>query len=137
MTDDRIEHSTALIPTSKVTQPDYQKITNDNGKRNHNSLIKSSELISSLVATNETQPDYDEPLPPLNSNYIKASTADKLTSNPSIQQWCKGKLTTSQLEAFATTHIPTSVQVQLNQIFGKDTLFQSFYAENVFVMSCI
>jgi hypothetical protein len=84
-----------------------------------------------MTASNSTrQSDCDESLPPLNSSYIKATTADKLTSNPQFKQWSTGKLTTTQLKAFlANTHIPTSVQTQLNQTFGKDTLSQLFYTE--------
>jgi hypothetical protein len=40
-----------------------------------------------------------------------------------------GKLTTQRLEQFVSTILPTNVQVQLDQPFGKDSLQHSFYSE--------
>ncbi|KAI2490018.1 hypothetical protein MHU86_24562 [Fragilaria crotonensis] len=71
---------------------------------------------------------------PSNNGTNKASPKGN-TSNESIlkqkQQatWlAPGKLTTQRLEHFVATILPTSVQVQLDQPFGKDSLQQSFYS---------
>ena len=125
-------YSTILHSTTTATTPNYQPNNTDNGKNNNDSFLTRSKLTNETTASISTQSDCDESLPPLNSSYIKATTADKLTSNPQLKQWSTGKLTTTQLEAFAKTHIPTNVQTQLNQTFGKDTLSQSFYAEKCF-----
>ncbi|KAI2494795.1 hypothetical protein MHU86_19746 [Fragilaria crotonensis] len=64
-----------------------------------------------------------------------STSAASLTQNPTPPQalWLQpGKLTTRRLENFVSTILPTSVQIQLNQPFGKDSLHQSFYAAKSF-----
>ena len=79
-------------------------------------------------------------LPPVMSEFTKlqncninnATSTDVVSANTPITKqaiWlAPGKLTTQRLEAFVTKMLPTSVQVQLDQPFGKDSLQQSFYA---------
>jgi hypothetical protein len=68
-----------------------------------------------------------------NINQLSNATDSTTTDNPpSPEAWKTGKLTTKRLEQFAATILPTSVQVQLAQPFGKDTINQSFYAEKCF-----
>jgi len=123
------QDSTGLHSTATATTPEYQLSTHNSSMSNNHSNRTISSLATTLTTTYVTATEPDEPLPPLNSNYIKATTADKLKSSPQLKQWSSGKLSTAQLEEFAKTHIPTSVQTQLNQTFGKDNLSQSFYAE--------
>ena len=131
-TSDSNKHSTELTSTNNTTPLEYQPNSNSNSTNNNNSFCTSSKLRNETTITQGTQQEPDEPLPPLNSTYIKTTTADTLKSTPQLKQWSSGKLSTVQLEAFAKTHIPTSVQTQLNQTFGKDNLSQSFYAEKCF-----
>jgi hypothetical protein len=71
-----------------------------------------------------------------NCNINKATSTDVVSANtpktkPAV--WlAPGKLTTQRLEAFVTKILTTSVQVQLDQPFGKDSLQQSFYAAKSF-----
>ena len=66
------------------------------------------------------------------SNSIMTATVKNPPQKSTQPTQYRGKLTTPDLEAFATATLPTSVQVQLGQTFGKDTSFQSFYAEKCF-----
>ena len=125
-------YSTGLHSTTTATAHEYQPSTQNSGTSNNHSNRTISELTNAVTTTYVTPQERDEPLPPLNSTYIKATTADTLKTNPQLKQWSSGKLSTVQLEEFAKTHIPTSVQTQLNQTFGKDNLSQSFYAEKYF-----
>jgi hypothetical protein len=95
----------------------------------------------------------DQDLPPLHSAYLTSfdtnthpaqlnhihtnptNTTDKPTTDSTpyaATAWRSGKLTTKRLEQFATTVLPSSVQVQLAQPFGKDDINQSFYSEKCF-----
>ena len=81
-------------------------------------------------------PDID--LPPISSEFTfsiqPAITKNNESSRPTTPKtkqvtWATAeKLTIKHLEAFATEILPTSVQVQLAQPFGKDTISQSFYS---------
>ena len=68
-----------------------------------------SKLVSSRIAPNNTT-----------------------TTKPTSTWLTPGKLTTKRLEQFVSTILPTSVQVQLDQPFGKDSLKHSFYAAKSF-----
>lgn len=63
---------------------------------------------------------------------MKTEAVKNQSRTPTQPTWSHGKLTTAKLEAFAAAELPTSVQIQLDQTFGKDTSFQSFYAEKCF-----
>ena len=91
---------------------------------------------------NSTQPqnELETQIPPLTSactNLLSSSTSTETPSKhpnnqtPPNTLWtpASGKLTTKHLEMFASTILPTSVQVQLDQAFGKDSLDQSFYSQ--------
>ena len=88
--------------------------------------------------TSNDSPDaHDESqLPAMCSEYltnaITTATVKNQSREPAQPTWSQGKLTTAKLEAFAAEQLPTSVQVQLGQTFGKDTSFQSFFAEKCF-----
>jgi hypothetical protein len=51
-------------------------------------------------------------------------TADNKANRPVVTLWIKltGKLTTEHLEQFVSAILPTSIQVQLDQHFDKDSL---------------
>jgi hypothetical protein len=133
-TSDSNKHSTELTSTNNATPLEDQPNSNSNSNstNNNNSFSTSFKLKNETTIMQGTQQEHDELLPPLNSHYIKASTADQISSNPQLKQWSTGKLTTAQLEEFAKTHIPMNVQAQLKLTFGKDTLSQSFYSEKYF-----
>ena len=96
-----------------------------------------------------TQPvpaDPNEELPPIISacTEIRKTGLDELITTlnsstthnkaqPKLATWLEpGKLTTAKLEQFASEILPSRVQVQLNQQFGKDSLQHSFYAAKSF-----
>ena len=64
---------------------------------------------------------------------LDSSPANQNPQNPQPASWLEpGKLTTKKLEQFVSEILPSSVQVQLNQPFGKDSLNHSFYAAKSF-----
>jgi hypothetical protein len=63
---------------------------------------------------------------------MKIEAVKNQSQKPTQPTWSHGKLTTAKLKAFAAAKHSTSVQIQLDQPFGKDTLFQSFYADKCF-----
>ena len=88
--------------------------------------------------TEPTDPT-DSELPPISSECTILFLNNKVANNelpahkPSkfkkVTWETNGKLTIKHLETFATEILPTSVQVQLAQPFGKDSISQSFYSE--------
>jgi hypothetical protein len=61
----------------------------------------------------------------------QVASSNTTTTNPIQKTWlAPGKLTTKRLEQFVTTILPTSVQIQLNQPFGKDSINHSINAAN-------
>jgi hypothetical protein len=89
----------------------------------------SDELPPIISACTESQKTgLQKLITTLTSNVHSNPTAD-----PASLTWSEpGKLTTAKLEQFAATILPTNVQVQLNQQFGKDSLQHSFYAAKSF-----
>ena len=91
------------------------------------------------LAFSEQAENLESELPPGSSEFTKLTTGQTeiphLISQQSQQPQQKStwqsatKLTTHHLEEFAKEILPTSVQVQLAQPFGKDSINQSFYAE--------
>jgi hypothetical protein len=93
--------------------------------------------------THEPTELMDNLIPPITSDCTRifaalqtktTSESDQNSNNkPAQNTWVTSeKLTVKHLEAFASKILPTSVQVQLSQPFGKDTIAQSFYAEKSF-----
>jgi hypothetical protein len=78
----------------------------------------------------------DQTQPAMQSAYLtQATCSGPKHSNVPLDTrapWAQGKLTTQKLEAFATAKLPTSVQIQLSQTFGKDSVSQSFYSQKCF-----
>jgi hypothetical protein len=79
----------------------------------------------------------DEAHMPRSSDYLRnvaspQSSAITLTTSPSAENWSQGHLTSKKLDQFAETILPSSVQIQLAQTFGKDSVNHSFYAEKCF-----
>jgi hypothetical protein len=68
-----------------------------------------------------------------NKSSAKSDVSAICTTQTKQATWlAPGKLTTQRLEQFVSTILPTSVQVQLDQPFGKDSLQQSFYSAKSF-----
>ena len=88
------------------------------------------------TTTHKSSESIDNSIPPITSDCTRQlDERSKLeTSNKQAPDtWATAKkLTIKHLEAFVTEILPTSVQVQLSQQFGKDTITQSFYAAKSF-----
>lgn len=86
----------------------------------------------------------NEDIVPVMSEYLQTMTANQNATsnthfagtmnhlNPSSDDWKKGKLTSKRLDAFAKIVLPSNVQIQLAQPFGKDSLSHCFYAQKCF-----
>ena len=86
------------------------------------------------------QPPQNEPSPPDEvympsssaylrnaTNHASSNVAHRVKSS-SAGTWCQGNLTSQKLDTFADTILPSPVQIQLAQTFGKDSILHSFYA---------
>ena len=62
----------------------------------------------------------------------KRKTVSKTLQTKQAVWLAPGKLTSQRLEQFVSTILPTNVQVQLDQPFGKDSLQHLFYSEKSF-----
>ena len=112
------------VPVSTIPVPDQYTQMSSQNLRNATSDLPP--VISECIK-------YSEKNTPQDSNTINPAACP--TQKPTITQalWLQpGKLTTQRLENFVSTILPTSVQIQLNQPFGKDSLHQSFYAAKSF-----
>ena len=79
---------------------------------------------------------------PVTSDYLRQVSPQlaqsPIMANPSHSpsspddSWLSGTLTSARLDKFASEVLPTSVQVQLAQPFGKDNIKQSFTSEKCF-----
>ena len=82
----------------------------------------------------------DEVYMPSSSSYLRNNgilpqpmvTTTTVPSPSAIEDWSRGDLTSQRLGKFATTILPSPVQIQLAQTFGKDSVNHSFYAEKCF-----
>ena len=86
--------------------------------------------------TTNDSPDSQEEslhLPAMRSAYLTEAIKTAASQYNSTQPiWTQGKMTTAKLEAFAAAELPSDVQIQLNQPFGKGNMFQSFLSEKCF-----
>jgi hypothetical protein len=113
--------------TTPILQNDQQKGADETATEQELPPLHSAYLTLFDVTTHLAQPD-------TNYNSQTNSTNKPTTDNKAskVETWRSGKLTTKRLEHFASTVLPSSVQVQPAQPFGKDTITQSFYAEKCF-----
>jgi hypothetical protein len=113
--------------TTPILQNDQQKGAHETATEQELPPLHSAYLTLFDVTTHLAQPD--------TNNNSQTNTTNKPTTDnkaSKVETWRSGKLTTKRLEHFASTVLPSSVQVQLAQPFGKDTITQSFYAEKCF-----
>jgi hypothetical protein len=61
-----------------------------------------------------------------------SATPATVPSPSTVEDWSQGNLTSQRLDKFAATILPSPVQIQLAQQFGKDSVNHSFYAEKCF-----
>ena len=108
-------------------------------------LSITSNIASLSIAPNlsSTSPQFpsppDEVFLPGTSNYLnqqtKSAHTNRSPSNSPLRtsdNWPQGNLTSQKLDNFAETILPTPVQIQLAQSFGKDNANQLFDAEKCF-----
>ena len=110
-----------------TAQNDQQKYTHETTTEQEFPPLHSVYLTSFNTSI---QPAQSHTMPTNQTNTTNTTTTDNLAY--SVEAWRSGKLTTKRLEQFASTILPSSVQVQLAQPFGKDDINQSFYAEKCF-----
>jgi hypothetical protein len=90
------------------------------------------------------QPPQNEPSPPDEvympsssaylrnaTNHASSNVAHRVKSS-NAGTWCQGNLISQKLDTFADTILPSPVQIQLAQTFGKDSIHHSFYAARCF-----
>ena len=102
-------------------------------------LSAGSSTAQSDPGDTNTSTDPDEPVPST-SEYLRKMTDS--SANPVIctqnsttisnTNWKSGKLTSKRLDQFAQIVLPSNVQIQLAQPFGKDSPNQFFYAQKCF-----
>ena len=119
-------HVTPILNPTRSVIPD---IPVENATPTHPPADPTTDLPRIISACTKTlEPEFlDEPHTSKSDNQ-----ATSPYSQPSFLWLEPGKLTTKKLEQFASDILPTSVQVQLNQPFGKDSLQHSFYAAKSF-----
>ena len=111
-----------LSTTLTRSNPTQLKSTHEFNQNDEFPPVQSLHLSTSNITPVTTT---NLPTPTTTGERIKA-----IQTLPNV--WQSGKLTTQRLEQFATSILPSSVQVQLAQPFGKDSINQSFYAEKCF-----
>ncbi|KAI2496253.1 hypothetical protein MHU86_18257 [Fragilaria crotonensis] len=120
--------------------PIHQNVTKigpDPSSTGPNTMPHSDRSAVTNTASEDTVPVTSEYLqtmtPTLDSTGIvnEAMCLTNLSDN-----WTQGKLTSKRLDTFAKVALPSTVQIQLAQPFGKDSSLIPFTRKNVFVMSC-
>ena len=116
-------------PVLQPTQPVIPDIPIENATSTHTPADPTTDLPPILSAcTKILEPEILDELHASKTD----NQATSQSSSPSFTWLEQGKLTTKKLEQFASDILPTSVQIQLNQPFGKDSLQHSFYAAKSF-----
>ena len=117
----------AYLPNTLTLQNDRQTLTHELAIEQELPPLYSASLTSFDTTTC--------PATLYPTKFNPTHTTEKPTTESiehTAEAWRSGKLTTKRLEQFASTVLPSSVQVQLAQPFGKDDINQSFYAEKCF-----
>jgi hypothetical protein len=141
-----------LVPTGNTTKP-LQDIIMATPASSHISVTSTIPTVYELCdgsVTSTSHPRYASPAscrPPQNdpsppdkvfmpsssaylryaTNHASSNVAQRVNSS-SAGTWCQGNLTSQKLDTFADTILPSPVQIQLAQTFGKDSILHSFYA---------
>ena len=128
---------------ARPTSPSIKKLIAETGLCNlhmtgttdQNAMSKTT--ASTIVRTVLSAVTEDDV--PISSDYLKAmshqtvnSTAEDAELQNLTDNWKTGKLTNKRLENFATTILPSNIQVQLAQPFGKDSQLHHFHAQKCF-----
>ena len=97
------------------------------------SHCQSHPLMSPQIRTSPP----DEVFMPITSEYMQNAVTPSPTALLAHPQspgdtWATGALTSTRLDKFASTILPSNVQIQLAQTFGKDSIHHSFYSQKCF-----
>ena len=124
--------STGSAPVATVPGTDATTVlTNTRQRVSPPNVSQDSQGTQQVISE-----DADQTQPAMQSAYLALVASPLLPhqadSPDPCAAWTHGRLTTQKLEAIAAAKLPTSVQVQLAQTFGKDSLSQSFFSQKCF-----